>query len=94
VRVVDGQARGRGSPLASLTVRSFALLITDHSGPVVPERMAGPFSFPASAVLASLADVLADGPAPSWLVRVGTSLGRHFPARNLLLCIGRPGLLL
>src|SRR5260221_531042 len=56
--------------------------------------MAGPFSFLAGAVLASLADLLADGPAPSWLVRVGPFLGGHFPARNLSLCLGRPGLLL
>src|SRR5258708_25204624 len=55
--------------------------------------MAGPFSFLAGAVLASLADLLADGPAPSWLVRVGPFLGGHFPARNLSLCLCRPGLL-
>jgi hypothetical protein len=58
------------------------------------EGMAGPFSFLAGAVLASLADLLADGPAPSWLVRVGPFLGDHFPARNLSLRPGRPGLLL
>src|SRR5258708_7975474 len=58
-----------------------------------PAGMAGPFSFLAGAVLASLADLLADGPAPSWLVRVGPFLGGHFPARNLSLCLGRPGLL-
>src|SRR5260221_14562810 len=54
--------------------------------------MAGPFSFLAVAVFASLADLLADGPAPSRLVWVGPFLGGHFPARNLSLCLGRPGL--
>src|SRR5262245_13652864 len=57
-----------------------------------PARTA--FSFLAGAVVASLADVLADGPAPSWVVRVGTCLELHFPARNLRLCLDRPGLLL
>jgi hypothetical protein len=63
--------------------------------------MAGPFSFLAGVVLflagvvlASLADFLADGQAPSWLVRVGPFLSGHFPASNLSLCLGRPGLLL
>src|SRR5215469_17957078 len=55
--------------------------------------MAGPFLSLAGAVLAGLTDFLADGQAPSWLVRVGTFLGRHFPARNLPLCLDRPGLL-
>jgi hypothetical protein len=41
---------------------------------------------------ASLADFLADGPAPSWLVRVGTCLALHFPG-NHRLCLDRPGLL-
>src|SRR5215467_3566087 len=53
-----------------------------------------PVSFPASAVPASLADFLADGPAPSWLVRVGTLLALHFPADSQRLCLDRPGLLL
>src|SRR5262245_4088138 len=57
-----------------------------------PARAA--FSFLAGAVLASLADLLADGPAPSWVVRVGTCLELHFPACNLRLCLDRPGLLL
>lgn len=52
------------------------------------------FSFLAGALLASLADLLADGLAPSWLVRVGTCLGGRFPRRNLRLCLGRPALLL
>src|SRR4029077_17152100 len=41
---------------------------------------------------ASLADFLADGPAPSWFVRVGTCLALHFPG-NHRLCLDRPGLL-
>ena len=41
---------------------------------------------------ASLADFLADGPAPSWLVRSGTCLALHFPG-NHRLCLDRPGLL-
>jgi hypothetical protein len=57
-------------------------------------RQPGPVSFLAGAVLGSLADFLADGPAPSWAVRVGTCLELHLPARNLLLCLDRPGLLL
>jgi hypothetical protein len=52
---------------------------------------AGQFSFPRG--LASSADLLADGPAPSWLVRVGPYLGAHFPARNLRGCVGCGGLL-
>ena len=60
----------------------------------VLERLAGPFSLLAVAVLASSANFLADGPAPSWLVRVGPFLGAHFPARSLSLYRGRPGLLL
>jgi hypothetical protein len=52
------------------------------------------FSFLAGALLASLADLLADGLAPTWLVRVGTCLGARFPRRNLRLCLGRRGLLL
>src|SRR4029077_19237564 len=39
---------------------------------------------------ASLADFLADGPAPSWFVRVGTCLALHFPG-NHRLCLDRPG---
>src|SRR5262245_37983098 len=54
----------------------------------------GPFSFLAGAVLASLADLLADGAAPSWVVRVGTCLELHFPACDLRLCLDGPGLLL
>jgi hypothetical protein len=54
----------------------------------------GPFSFLACAVLASLADLQADGPAPSWLVRVGTCLALHFPGGNHRLCLDRPGLLI
>src|SRR5260370_4871812 len=54
----------------------------------------GPFSFLARAVLASLADLQADGPAPSWLVRVGTCLALHFPGDNHRLCLDRPGLLI
>jgi hypothetical protein len=46
------------------------------------------------AVLASVADLQADGLAPSWLVRVGTCLALHFPGDNLGLCLGRPGLLI
>src|SRR5258708_8665499 len=52
------------------------------------------FSFLAGAVLASLANLLANGPAPSRLVRVGPLLGGHPRARNPGLCRGRPGLLL
>src|SRR5579872_1953424 len=51
-------------------------------------------SFRADALLASLADLLADGLAPSWLVRVGTRLGGRFPGCNLRLPLGRPALLL
>jgi hypothetical protein len=51
-------------------------------------------SFLAGALLASLADLLADGLAPSWLVRVGTRLGGRFARRNLRLCLGRRALLL
>jgi hypothetical protein len=54
----------------------------------------GDFSFLAGALLASQADLLADGLAPSWLVRVGTCLGGRFPRRSLRLCLGRPALLL
>ena len=53
----------------------------------------GPFSFPAGAVPAGLADLQADGPAPSWLVRVGTFLALHFPGGTRRLCLDRPGLL-
>jgi hypothetical protein len=53
----------------------------------------GPFSYLAGAVLASLADLQADGPAPSWLVRVGACFALHFPGANLRLCLDRPGLL-
>jgi hypothetical protein len=60
---------------------------------VVMEAMAGPFSVLAGAVFPSPADFPADGPAPPWLVRVGPFLGGHFPARNLSLCAGRPGVL-
>jgi hypothetical protein len=42
---------------------------------------------------ASLADLQADGPAPSWLVRVGACFALHFPGANLRLCLDRPGLL-
>ena len=35
---------------------------------------------------------LVDGPAPSWLVRVGTCLALHFPGSHRL-CLDRPGLL-
>jgi hypothetical protein len=52
------------------------------------------FSFLAGALLASLADLLADGLAPSWLVRVGACLAGRFPRRNLRLCLGRRALLL
>jgi hypothetical protein len=48
-------------------------------------------SFLAGAILASFTDLLADGLAPSWLVRVGTCLCGHFPGRGLRLCLGRPG---
>ena len=61
---------------------------------VVLRKMAGPCSFLAGTVLASLADSLARGPTPPWLVRVGACLGCHFPTRNLRLRRGRPGLLL
>src|SRR5262245_54319116 len=37
---------------------------------------------------------LADGPAPSWLVRVGTCLALYLPGGNHRLCFDRPGLLL
>jgi hypothetical protein len=50
--------------------------------------------FLALAVLGSLADLQADVPAPSWLVRVGTCLALHFPGNNLRLCFDRPGLLI
>src|SRR5215469_2434291 len=58
------------------------------------DGMRSPLLLLAGAVLPSLADLLADGQAPSWLVRVGPFLSGHFPARNLSLCLGRPGLLL
>lgn len=51
------------------------------------------FSFLAGALLAGLAYLLADGLAPSWLVRVGPFLGGRFPRRNLRLCLGRRVLL-
>jgi serine/threonine protein kinase len=54
---------------------------------------AAPFLFLACAVLASLADLQADVPGPSWLVRVGTCLPLHFPGGNHRLCLDRPGLL-
>jgi hypothetical protein len=37
---------------------------------------------------------LADGPAPSWLVRVRTCLALYFPGGNHRLCLDRPGLVL
>jgi len=52
------------------------------------------FSFLAGALLASFAYLLADGLAPSRLVRVGTCLGGRFPRRNLCLGLGRRVLLL
>ena len=42
----------------------------------------------------SLADLQADGTAPSWLVRVGTRLALHFPGGNLRPCLDRPGRLI
>jgi len=71
-----------------------ARLINDHSGPIVLTMMTGTFSFSAGAVLASLADCLADGPAPPWLVRVGACFGGHLPTPTLRLRLGCPGLLL
>src|SRR5580700_2094562 len=59
-----------------------------------PQRFYSGFSFLAGALLASLPDLLADGLAPSRLVRVGTRLGGRLPGRNLRLCLGRPALLL
>jgi hypothetical protein len=59
-----------------------------------PMRMAGLFSFLAGAVVAGLADFLADGPTPSWLVWVGSFLGRHFPSRSLSSRLSPRGLLL
>lgn len=50
------------------------------------------FSFLAGALLASPADLLADGLAPSWPVRVGACLADRFPRRNLGLCLGRRAL--
>jgi hypothetical protein len=41
-----------------------------------------------------LADLQADGPAPSWLVRIGTRFALHFPGDNHRLCLDRPGLLI
>ena len=55
-------------------------------------RRPGSFSFLAGTVPANLADFLVDGPAPSWLVRVGTCLALHFPGSHRL-CLDRPGLL-
>ena len=46
------------------------------------------------AVLASPAELQADAPAPSWLVRVRTCLALHFPGANLRLCLDRRGLLI
>src|SRR4029077_15681359 len=63
-----------------------------ESSPGPKRRRPGPFLFLA-AVLASLTDFLADGQAPSWLVRVGTCLVLHFPGGNLRLCLNRLGLL-
>src|SRR5262252_1186251 len=42
---------------------------------------------------AGVADLQTGGPAPSWLVRVGTCLTLHFPGGNRRLCLDRPGLL-
>lgn len=53
----------------------------------------GPPLLPASAVPARLADLLADGQAPPWLVRVGTRLALHFSAGRRELCRDRRGLL-
>ena len=47
----------------------------------------------AGAVLAGPGDFLAEGPAPSRLVGVGTCLGCYFTGRSLRLCRGRGGLL-
>ena len=55
-------------------------------------RRPGPFSFLAGTVPASLTDFLVDGPAPSWIVRVGTCLALHFPGSHRP-CLDRPGLL-
>jgi hypothetical protein len=49
--------------------------------------------FVASVVLATLADLLADGQAPPWLVRVGARLALHFPAGSRELRRDRRGLL-
>jgi len=51
-------------------------------------------SFLAGALLASPADLLADGLTPSWPIRVGACLAGRFPRRNLRLCLGRRALLL
>jgi len=68
--------------------------VTDDSRPVTQQLDFGPNSSLAWAVLASPANLLADGHAPSWLVRVRPFLGGHFAARNLNVSLGRPGLLL
>src|SRR5215475_166578 len=49
-------------------------------------RQSRGFSALAGVVSATLADFLADGPAPAWPVGIGTGLGRHFPARHFRRC--------
>src|ERR1700747_3158682 len=88
-RFTSYQHRSARALLAPVTANARPRL-ANLPGPGRP----GPFSFLAGAVLASLADFLADGQAPSWLVRVGTCLVLHFPGCNLRLCLDRLGLLL
>jgi hypothetical protein len=58
-----------------------------------PGLAARPVLIPAGAVPAGVADLKADGLAPSWFVRVGTCLALHFPGGTRRLCLDRPGLL-
>lgn len=62
--------------------------------PATPGQSRCLLLFLAGALVASPADFLAEDPAPSWLVRVGTRLGRHFRACGLGLCPGSASLFL
>lgn len=83
--------------LDALTGAAEAAMIGLHDGCVaslIPiGQVTRPVSFLAGAVPASFVDFLANGQAPSWLVRVGTYLTPHFPAASLRLCLDRLGLL-
>jgi hypothetical protein len=84
-----------GSSAVRCVCRYWRLLPSHRAirGACRPGEDRWPNSFRALGVRAGPANFLADGPAPSCLVRVGPFLGGDFPARNLTVCLDRSGLL-